>query len=463
MRNFRLNIIIRTLVLAISIFVLFYIDFTTNFSATIIVLAILIVIQIYLLIRYVDITNRELSKFIQSIKYSDYSQSFLNQNLGGSFKELEDSFSNVMNQIQKARSEKEENFQYLQTVVRHIGTGLISFTGNGDVEIINDAAKKLLNVTEIKNIRSLGSVNSELVHALSNIRAGEKELVKIGSDGGVKQLALSASEFKLRDRYFKLISLQDIRTELERERLLQELEIAHQVQVRLLPKDNPTIPGYSINGICIPAKEVGGDYYDFIDLGDSKLGIVIGDVSGKGLPAAIYMTLTKGIFLSHAEAGISPRNVLIKVNDLLKKIVEQGTFVTMFYGILDFKNNKITYARAGHEPAIYYNSIKNRIELLRSGGIGLGIKQGEIFEENIEEKKLNFSAGDVLIFYTDGFIDARNAQLKDFGRERLINLISEQYQKSSSDLINSLSQNILNFTGQTPQYDDMTMISIKKL
>ncbi len=463
MKNFRLNLVLRIILLALSIFAVFYVYYDTNFSATFLILCILIVMQIYFLIRYVDVTNRELSKFIESIKYSDFSQSFLNQSLGGSFKGLAASFSNVMNQIQKARSEKEENFQYLQTIVKHIGTGLISFTEDGNVEIANEAAKKLLNVNDIKNIKSLSSVNDELVNALTNIRAGEKELVKIGTNGVIKQLSLYASEFKLRGHNFKLISLQDIRTELERERLLRELEIAHQVQIRLLPKENPSIPGYSINGICLPAKEVGGDYYDFIDLGNSKLGIAIGDVSGKGLPAAFYMTLTKGVFLSHAGVEMSPRKVLIEVNKMLIKTLEPGTFVTMFYAVLDFENNKVTYTRAGHEPAIYFNISKNKIELLRPMGIGLGIKQGEIFEKNIEEKELAFSCGDALIFYTDGFIDARNAQLNDFGRERLLSLVNQNHQKSSLEIINSISKNVLNFGGQSPQYDDMTMISIKKL
>lgn len=463
MKNFRLNLIAKIIVLALTIFTFFYVYFSTNLSTTLIIIFLLILIQIYLLIRYVDITNRELSKFIQSIKHSDFSQSFVNHNLGSSFEQLEDSFSNVMTQIQKARSEKEENFQYLQTIVKHIGTGLISFTEEGKVEIVNEAAKKLLGVNDIKNIKNLTQINSDLVETLTSIRAGEKELVKINREGIVRQLSLSASEFKLRGHYFKLISLQDIRTELERERLLRELEIAHQVQIRLLPKDDPEIPGYSINGICLPAKEVGGDYYDFIDLGNSKLGIVIGDVSGKGLPAAIYMTLTKGVFLSHAGIEISPREVLIKVNDMLKKTVEQGTFVTMFYAVLDYKNNKIIYSRAGHEPAVFYNAGKKKIELLRPMGIGLGIKLGKLFEVNIEEKELNLSSGDLLVFYTDGFTDARNSQLNDFGKERLLKSIAENYQNSSSELIHSISKDVLRFEGQTSQYDDMTMISIKKL
>ena len=463
MKNFRLNLIAKIIVLALTIFTFFYVYFSTNLSTTLIIIFLLILIQIYLLIRYVDITNRELSKFIQSIKHSDFSQSFVNHNLGSSFEQLEDSFSNVMTQIQKARSEKEENFQYLQTIVKHIGTGLISFTEEGKVEIVNEAAKKLLGVNDIKNIKNLTQINSDLVETLTSIRAGEKELVKINREGIVRQLSLSASEFKLRGHYFKLISLQDIRTELERERLLRELEIAHQVQIRLLPKDDPEIPGYSINGICLPAKEVGGDYYDFIDLGNSKLGIVIGDVSGKGLPAAIYMTLTKGVFLSHAGIEIFPREVLIKVNDMLKKTVEQGTFVTMFYAVLDYKNNKIIYSRAGHEPAVFYNAGKKKIELLRPMGIGLGIKLGKLFEVNIEEKELNLSSGDLLVFYTDGFTDARNSQLNDFGKERLLKSIAENYQNSSSELIHSISKDVLRFEGQTSQYDDMTMISIKKL
>ncbi len=460
MINFRLNIIFRILLLTFSVFLLFYVYFESSLSVTPIIIVAAIIIQVFLIIKLVDNTNKELSKFILSIKTSDFSQSFPMKKLGGSFKELGNAFTQVMNQIKEVRFEKEENFQYLQTVVKHVGIGLISFTENGRIEIINDAAKNLLEVNDIINVKSLSSVSQELVDTLSNINAGEKTLIPVNNDKDVKQISIYASEFKLRTNKYKLVSLQDIKNELERERLSRELEIAHQVQKKLLPLREPSIKNYIIKGLCIPAKEVGGDYYDFINLGNDKLGIVIGDVSGKGLPAAFYMTLTKGIFQSQVEASLSPCEVLKKVNRILIQTLEKGSFVTMFYGILDYVENTFTYARAGHEPGIYFNKTNNKIEILRPMGIGLGLKEGSLFDRNIENKKINLSSGDLILLYTDGFNDARNKNNEDYGRERIFKFIDKNKDKSGDEFIKSLTDDVSNFSDNSPQFDDLTVITI---
>jgi len=381
--------------------------------------------------------------------------------LGGSFKELGTAFTQMMNQIKDARSEKEENFQYLQTVVKHVGIGLISFTETGKIEIINDAAKKLLGVNDIINIKSLSNISRELVDTLVNINAGENALIPLSQNNYDKQLSVYASEFKLRMNKYKLVSLQDIKNELERERLTRELEIAHQVQIRLLPLKEPLIENYLIKGLCISAKEVGGDYYDFIDLKNNKLGVVIGDVSGKGLPAAFYMTLTKGIFQSQVEVSDSPCEVLKKVNKILIQTLEKGTFVTMFYGILDYKQNTFMFSRAGHEPGIYYNNLINKIELLRPAGIGLGLKDGGLFEQNIEDKKIKLNKGDLILLYTDGFNDARNKNNQDYGRERIFKFIEKNINLQGDEFIKALSDDVADFSDNSPQFDDLTVITIK--
>ena len=445
----------------LSVFLLFYVLFRSALSVTPIIITVAIILQIYLIIRFVDNTNKELSKFILSIKHSDFSQSFPMAKLGGSFKELGTAFTQMMNQIKDARSEKEENFQYLQTVVKHVGIGLISFTETGKIEIINDAAKKLLGVNDIINIKSLSNISRELVDTLVNINAGENALIPLSQNNYDKQLSVYASEFKLRMNKYKLVSLQDIKNELERERLTRELEIAHQVQIRLLPLKEPLIENYLIKGLCISAKEVGGDYYDFIDLKNNKLGVVIGDVSGKGLPAAFYMTLTKGIFQSQVEVSDSPCEVLKKVNKILIQTLEKGTFVTMFYGILDYKQNTFMFSRAGHEPGIYYNNLINKIELLRPAGIGLGLKDGGLFEQNIEDKKIKLNKGDLILLYTDGFNDARNKNNQDYGRERIFKFIEKNINLQGDEFIKALSDDVADFSDNSPQFDDLTVITIK--
>ncbi len=460
MRNFRLNLIFRILLLTFSVFLLFYVYFETLLSVTPIIIIVAIIIQIYLIIKVVDNTNKELSKFILSIRHSDFSQSFPMERLGGSFKELGTAFTEVMNQIKEARSEKEENFQYLQTVVKHVGMGLISFTEDGKIEIINDAAKKLLDVNDVINIKFLSDISEKLVETLTEINAGEKSLIPLNINNIEKQISIYASEFKLRTNKYKLVSLQDIKNELERERLAGELEIARQVQMRLLPFKEPCIENYIIKGLCISAKEVGGDYYDFIELGNNKLGVVIGDVSGKGLPAAFYMTLTKGIFQSQVESSSSPSEVLRKVNKILIQTLEKGSFVTMFYGILDFSENSFMYARAGHEPGIYYNKVKNKIELLRPMGIGLALKEGDLFDKNIADKKIDLNNGDLILLYTDGYNDARNNNNEEYGRERILKFIEKNKNITGAEFINALSTDVAAFSDNSPQFDDLTVITI---
>lgn len=463
MINFRLNLIFRILTLTFSVFLLFFVWFQSSLSITPLIVAAAIIIQVLLLIRFVDNTNTEVSKFILSIKHSDFSQSFPLEKLGGSFLELGSAFTQVMNQIKEARSEKEENVQYLQTVVKHVGIGLISFTESGRIEIINDAAKKLLEVNDIINIKSLSSVSPELVNTLQSIDAGEKALIRVIQNNVEKQISLYASGFKLRSRKYKLVSLHDIQNELERERFSRELEIAHQVQTRLLPQKDPSLQEYAIRGLCVSAREVGGDYYDYFDLGSDKLGIVIGDVSGKGLPAAFYMTLTKGIFQSQASASLSPCEVLKRVNKILIHTLEKGSFVTMFYGVLDYAENTFLYARAGHEPGIYFNNIKGKAEILRPPGIGLGLKDGSIFEKNICDRKINLNLGDIILLYTDGFNDARNKDGEDFGRERILRFIEKNNTLSGDEFIKALSDEISGFSDNSPQYDDLTVVAINYL
>lgn len=461
MKSFRVKVILRVILLTFSIFLLFYLNQYGSFMATSVIILFLIILQVITLIRFVEKTNRELSKFFLSVKHSDFSQSFLNKNLGPSFSELSNSLSNVLSQFQQARSEKEEHFQYLQTIVKHIGTGMISFRDNGQVELINNAAKDLFGLNDLKNIQSLSSYNSELVTVLQKIEPGERALVKVENKNQIRELSLFATEIKLRGEKFTLVSIQDISSELERERLASELSIARQVQRKLLPTSDPSVNGFSIAGLCIPANEVGGDYYDFIELGGNKLGMVIADVSGKGLPAAFYMTLTKGIFQSFAKSFQSPKEVLIKVNSLLFNTIERGSFVTMFYAVLDKNSNKITLARAGHEPAIFVNSETEKTVFLRPPGIGLGLEDGNVFANSIIDTEIFLNNGDLLFLYTDGFIDSRNKMNQEFGQTNIISLLNNLNKFSAQVILRSIAEEISNYSKGVPQFDDMTFIAVK--
>lgn len=248
----------------------------------------------------------------------------------------------------------------------------------------------------------------------------------------------------------------------ERERLKKEMEIAARMQLSLLPKEQPLIPGYDIAGTSIPAKEAGGDYYDFIKLANSRLGIAIGDVSGKGVGAAIYMTLTKGIFQAHAEENVSPKQVLGKVNQLLYKTIEKNSFVSMIYSILDFENHKMIYSRAGQNPGIFCSDQGGGTKYLTSNGIALGLDPGPIFNRVLIEEEVNICHDDVVVFYTDGFTEAMNERREEYGEERLMKIIQENKNKPAGEIINHILKDIKTFVDVYPQHDDMTIVIIKR-
>jgi nitrogen fixation/metabolism regulation signal transduction histidine kinase len=213
--RFRLNALGRVLLLSASLFGFFYLLFQTALYATLLILAAICVYQIYALLHYVEKTNRDLSRFFDAVKHSDFSQSFAGAGLGSSFDELKAAFGEVIAKFQRARADKEEHFRYLQTVVQHVGIGLISFQANGEVELINTAARRLLRVPHLKNIHALESLSRPLVEKLLAMKSGERALVKVEDKNERLQLAIYATEFRMREQRFTLVSLQNIQSELE--------------------------------------------------------------------------------------------------------------------------------------------------------------------------------------------------------------------------------------------------------
>lgn len=247
----------------------------------------------------------------------------------------------------------------------------------------------------------------------------------------------------------------------EKERIRRELEIARNVQITFLPRMNPEIEGIEIASLCLPAKEVGGDYYDFIEITPKKLGVVIGDVSGKGISAAFYMTLTKGFLKSQARSVFSPKEVLINMNELFYENANRGMFVSMIYGIFDLEHRTLTYARAGHNPMIYRQSKGGLIEEFNSPGIALGLERGDLFAKTIVEKSVPVEKGDVFLMYTDGLNEAQNLFHEEFGEKRLMDVVAEHNAFSATDLLDQIKLEIQRFIDYAPQHDDMTAVIVK--
>ena len=214
-KSFRLQCILRVLIIGILTFLLFYLFYNTTQHLIIFFVCILITFQIFSLIRYVEKTNKGLTRFLQSIRYSDFSQTFIKNGRGDSFDELNAEYNEVINKFRQTRAETEEHFRFLQTVVQHVGIALLAYKQNGDVVLINTPAKRLFKIARLRNINTLESFNNSLVEIMFRLKSGEKKLVKVEDNNDLLQLMVYATEFKLREQKITLVSIQDIKSELE--------------------------------------------------------------------------------------------------------------------------------------------------------------------------------------------------------------------------------------------------------
>jgi serine phosphatase RsbU (regulator of sigma subunit) len=246
---------------------------------------------------------------------------------------------------------------------------------------------------------------------------------------------------------------------LERERLQQEMMVAQTMQRRLLPQCVPVSESLDIVASSESSMEVGGDYYDFVELPKNKIGIVVGDVSGKGVSAAFYMAEVKGIFLSLSKLCSSPKELLIRANDTLMGSLEKKAFISLIYAILDTSSGTLHLARAGHCPVVYLS--KDTVDLVRPSGLGLGLANGEVFEHSTEERLLRLDKGDVCIFYTDGITESRNSQGEEFGYDRLVNVARRAKEQNAEDIKKSILYEVRQHVGGPTIGDDMTIVVIK--
>jgi serine phosphatase RsbU (regulator of sigma subunit) len=258
-----------------------------------------------------------------------------------------------------------------------------------------------------------------------------------------------------------------LQTAAEKKRMEEELRIARQIQMSLLPRGPVEMPGLTVTALCVPAREVGGDYYDFFVLGPGRLGVLIADVSGKGTSAALYMAELKGLVLSLSQIYQSPRQLLLEVNRIISENLDSRSFITMTYAVLDLGKGLMTYARAGHTPLIYLPagaSADRDAQVLIPNGMVLGLRidgAAEKFAELLEEDQIVLRNGDVIVLYTDGITEAMNASSDLFGDHRLSRIVEEHGHLESGELRERILREIEAFVGGADQHDDMTMILMK--
>jgi len=248
---------------------------------------------------------------------------------------------------------------------------------------------------------------------------------------------------------------ENYRRELERTEF--EMQTAKEIQQSFLPESPPDIPGFDLAAISLPASQVGGDFYDFIPVGRDKLGIVIADVSGKGVPAALFMALSRAIVRANAEGEPTVSEIIRRANRTISQEAKLGMFVTMFYGVLDTRQGVLSYVNAGHNPPFLYSQTSGDIHMLRARGVALGVLDGASFEQ----REIALKKGDIVVFYTDGITEAMNDSEELYGNERLTGLVAGSAGLPAREIAGKIKDDVFAFAQDRPQHDDFTLVVMK--
>lgn len=247
----------------------------------------------------------------------------------------------------------------------------------------------------------------------------------------------------------------------EQERMKHELKIARQIQVSLLPESPPESKYLQISGISRPAMEVGGDFFDYLPSQQQNLTVILGDVSGKGTSAALYMAKVQGIFRSLNTFELEPKELFIRANQILGKDLNKNYFVTVSAIGFDVKSRNANFARAGHMPLYVYKAENKEVEIHTPKGMGIGLSRNGAFEETIEEIQFEMTRGDVYLLLSDGINESMNSTGEEYGEQRIADMLQKCAEKNAADIRDCLMQDVKSFTGEIPQHDDQTLVIIK--
>lgn len=250
-----------------------------------------------------------------------------------------------------------------------------------------------------------------------------------------------------------------LKESIEKERMEKELDVAREMQKKLLPAFDPNLKELQVCSVFIPAFEVGGDFYDFYTDKRDEFSFVIGDVAGKGISAAFVMAEVKGIFESLTKILSSPREILFKTNQVLARTLHRKNFVSALYGKINITKSEFEFARAGHCPVILIRD--EELFTYRPKGLALGLNFTESFSDNLEEVKITLKKNDTLIFYTDGITESKNKLNEDFGESRFIETIKAHTNKNINQIAQEIISQISLFTNDSTQYDDITLLILR--
>jgi sigma-B regulation protein RsbU (phosphoserine phosphatase) len=250
----------------------------------------------------------------------------------------------------------------------------------------------------------------------------------------------------------------------EKKRLDHDLEIARDIQRILLPSEAPAINGFQISGINVPARQVSGDYFDYIHVDDERLGVAIADVSGKGVPASLIMAICRSVLRAEAARNPSPADVLrkVKVNRQLYPDIKEDMFISMAYLVLDHQHDGVMLARAGHDAPLWYRGQSQTVTPVKSPGMVVGIDSGSVFDRLTVDFAVPLERNDCLILYTDGVTETLNSEGDEYGVDRMMQSVRASANDGAQAIVTRIIEDVREFTGSVPQNDDITVIAIRK-
>ena len=248
----------------------------------------------------------------------------------------------------------------------------------------------------------------------------------------------------------------------EKKRLDHDLEIARDIQRILLPSEAPAINGFQISGINVPARQVSGDYFDYIHVDKVRLGVAIADVSGKGVPASLIMAICRSVLRAEAARNPSPADVLRKVNRQLYPDIKEDMFISMAYLVLDHQHDGVTLARAGHDAPLLYQQQSQTVTPIKSPGMVVGIDSGSVFDRITVDFSVPLERNDCLVLYTDGVTETLNSEDDEFGVDRMMQSVRASANDGAQAIVKRIIEDVREFTGPVPQNDDITVIAIRK-
>jgi len=314
----------------------------------------------------------------------------------------------------------------------------------------------------------LGSVYLLSYYFVKPIQKLTEGVLKIGQGNLEEALPVEGTdEFSEIARAFNEITSKFKKAQdsvIEQELLQKEMQVAQEIQHALLPSRFPEIDGYELAAVYRAAKDVGGDYFDFVWIDESTLGIAVADVSGKGVPGSLVMTMIRTAIRLEARGNRSPSEILARVNNFVADDVKKGMFITIFFIVLDSEKRQISFSSAGHNPMILYRKDTDKCYFLNPKGIPLGLTLPDdiSFGGALQADKLKLKKDDMLVVYTDGITEAMNNRSEQYGNDRLINFIKANSSLSSEEFAQALDKDMSQFTGNAPQNDDITLVIIKE-